>query len=86
MSLLERDADVVMTPDNIRTQQLPWIVDLGVAVVALVVAAALVLGTGIGNWVLVVVVGRRPLPGRAVRRGDPGRGPPRRRATGSGRR
>ncbi|WP_438841138.1 phosphate ABC transporter permease PstA [Actinoplanes auranticolor] len=46
-----------MTPDNIRSKKLPWAVDLGVAVVALIVAAAVVLGLGLGNWVLVVVVG-----------------------------
>ncbi|WP_438874952.1 phosphate ABC transporter permease PstA [Winogradskya consettensis] len=46
-----------MTPDNIRTKKLPLVAELGVAVVALVVAAALVLGTGIGNWVLVVFLG-----------------------------
>ncbi|WP_438874797.1 phosphate ABC transporter permease PstA [Winogradskya humida] len=46
-----------MTPDNIRTKKLPLVAELGVAVVALVVSAALVLGTGIGNWVLVVFLG-----------------------------
>jgi len=46
-----------MTPDNIRTRKLPLIVNLGVAVAAFVVSAVLVLGTGIGNWVLVVVLG-----------------------------
>jgi phosphate transport system permease protein len=45
-----------MTPDNIRTRKLPLIVNLGVAVAAIVVSAALVLGTSIGNWVLVVVL------------------------------
>jgi phosphate transport system permease protein len=58
MSLLDREiSGVVMTPDNIRTKHLPPLANLGVAVVALIVAAAVVLGTGIGNWVLVVVVG-----------------------------
>ncbi|GAA3931052.1 phosphate transport system permease protein PstA [Amorphoplanes auranticolor] len=58
MSLLEKEVPgVVMTPDNIRSKKLPWAVDLGVAVVALIVAAAVVLGLGLGNWVLVVVVG-----------------------------
>jgi phosphate transport system permease protein len=58
MSLLEREAaGVVMTPDNIRTKKLPIAVNLGVAVAALVVSAALVLGLGLGNWVLVVFVG-----------------------------
>jgi phosphate transport system permease protein len=46
-----------MTPDNIRTSKLPVVVNLGVAVAALVVSAVLVLGAGIGNWVLVVVLG-----------------------------
>ena len=49
--------DVVMTPDNIRTRKLPVVVDLVIAVAALVVSAAIVLGTGIGNWVLVLVFG-----------------------------
>jgi phosphate transport system permease protein len=58
MSLLERETDgVIMTPDNIRTKKLPIAIDLGIAVVALVIAAALVLGTGIGNWVLVIFLG-----------------------------
>jgi phosphate transport system permease protein len=58
MSLLESDLPgVAMTADNIRTKRLPVLADLGIAVGALVVAAAIVLGTGIGNWVLVVVVG-----------------------------
>ncbi len=58
MSLLERETSgVVMTPDNIRTRKLPVAIDLGIAVVALVLAAAIVLGAGIGNWVLVIVVG-----------------------------
>ncbi|MFI7541367.1 phosphate ABC transporter permease PstA [Actinoplanes sp. NPDC049599] len=46
-----------MTPDHIRSKKLPWVIDVGIAVVALVMAAAIVLGLGIGNWVLVVVVG-----------------------------
>jgi phosphate transport system permease protein len=45
-----------MTPDNIRTRKLPVVVNLGVLVAAIVVSAVLVLGTGIGNWVLVVVL------------------------------
>ena len=57
MSLLESEAaGVVMTPDHIRGRKLPAMVNLGVAVAALLVSAALVLGTGIGNWVLVVVL------------------------------
>jgi phosphate transport system permease protein len=46
-----------MTPDNIRARKLPWVIDLGIAVAALIVAAVVVFGLGIGNWVLVVVVG-----------------------------
>ncbi|MFC7535456.1 phosphate ABC transporter permease PstA [Actinoplanes sp. GCM10030250] len=58
MSLLERElSGVVMTPDNIRTRKLPLVTNLIVAVVAFAVAAVLVLGTGVGNWVLVIVVG-----------------------------
>ncbi|MCM4077282.1 phosphate ABC transporter permease PstA [Paractinoplanes hotanensis] len=58
MSLLEREASgVAMTPDNIRSKRLPVIVNLGIAVAALVVSAAVVLGLGIGNWVLVIVLG-----------------------------
>jgi phosphate transport system permease protein len=49
-------SDVVMTPDNIRTKKLPLAVNLGVAVAALVVSFAIVLGTGIGSWVLAVVL------------------------------
>src|ERR1041384_6044073 len=58
MSLLEKEVPgVVMTPDNIRSKKLPWVVDLGIAVAALVVAATVVLGLDLGNWVLVIVVG-----------------------------
>ncbi|MGW4945300.1 phosphate ABC transporter permease PstA, partial [Actinoplanes sp. NPDC004185] len=58
MSLLEREVPgVVMTPDNIRSKKLPLVVDLGIAVAALLVSAAVVLGLGLGNWVLVVVLG-----------------------------
>jgi phosphate transport system permease protein len=57
MSLLEREASgVVMTPDNIRTKQLPLVVNLGVAAAAIVLSAAVVYGFGIGNWVLVAVL------------------------------
>jgi phosphate transport system permease protein len=48
---------VVMTADNIRAKKLPILADLAIAVIALVVSAAVVLGTGIGNWVLVIVIG-----------------------------
>jgi phosphate transport system permease protein len=58
MSLLEQQSPgVVMTPDNIRTRKLPVVTNVLVAVAAFVVAAAVVLGLGIGNWVLVVVFG-----------------------------
>ena len=58
MSLLEKEVPgVVMTPDNIRSKKLPLVVDLGIAVVALLVSAAVVLGLGLGNWVLVIVLG-----------------------------
>nr|WP_127498515.1 phosphate ABC transporter permease PstA [Actinoplanes solisilvae] len=58
MSLLEREsAGVVMTPDNIRSKRLSVVVNFGIAVAALLLSAAIVLGTGIGNWVLVVVLG-----------------------------
>jgi phosphate transport system permease protein len=58
MSLLEQQSPgVVMTPDNIRTKKLPVVTNILVAVAAFVVAAVVVLGLGIGNWVLVVVVG-----------------------------
>jgi phosphate transport system permease protein len=57
MSLVERELEgVVMTPDNIRTQKLPLVVNLGVAAASVVVSGALVLGLGIGNWVLVIVL------------------------------
>ncbi|MGK5679498.1 phosphate ABC transporter permease PstA [Actinoplanes sp. URMC 104] len=58
MTLLDREAaGVVMTPDNIRSKRLPVAANIGIAVAGLVVAAAVVLGFGIGNWVLVVVLG-----------------------------
>ncbi|HET6484002.1 MAG TPA: phosphate ABC transporter permease PstA [Actinoplanes sp.] len=58
MSLLEREsAGVVMTPDNIRTKHMPLLVNLGIALAALAVAAAVVFGASIGNWVLVVALG-----------------------------
>ncbi len=57
MSLLERTGSGVgMTPDNIRSRRLPILVNVAVAVLAVVVSAALVLPTGIGNWVLVIVL------------------------------
>jgi len=58
MSLLEREEPgVVMTPHNLRGRKLHWMAEVGVALGALIVAAALVLGTGVGNWVLVLFVG-----------------------------
>jgi phosphate transport system permease protein len=58
MSLLEQETPgVVMTPDNIRTKTLPLIMNFGVAVAALALAAAIVFGTGIGNWVLALFLG-----------------------------
>ncbi|MBO3740572.1 phosphate ABC transporter permease PstA [Actinoplanes sp. NEAU-H7] len=58
MSILERQVPgVVMTPDNIRSRKLPVVTNVLVAVAAFAVAAVVVLGTGIGNWVLAVVVG-----------------------------
>jgi phosphate transport system permease protein len=58
MTTLDSQApDVVMTPDHIRTKTLPVVADLAIAVAALLVSAAVVLGFGIGNWVLIVVLG-----------------------------
>jgi phosphate transport system permease protein len=58
MSVIEnQEPGVVMTPDHIRSKTLPVIADIGIAVGALVVSAAVVLGFGIGNWVLIVVLG-----------------------------
>jgi phosphate transport system permease protein len=58
MSLLEKqEPGVVMTPDNLRSKKLHWMADVAIAVVALIVSAVLVLSTGIGNWVLVLVIG-----------------------------
>ncbi|SDT75697.1 phosphate ABC transporter membrane protein 2, PhoT family [Actinoplanes derwentensis] len=58
MSLVEKQAPgVVMTPDNIRSKKLPVLTNVLVAVVAFAVAAAIVFGFGIGNWVLVIVIG-----------------------------
>ena len=55
--MLEKPTETVgMTPDGIRAKRLPVTAVLGIAVVAAVLAAAVVLPTGIGNWVLVVVV------------------------------
>ncbi|MFF5295562.1 phosphate ABC transporter permease PstA [Paractinoplanes globisporus] len=48
---------VGMTPGNIRSKKLPLAMNLAVAVVAFGLAAAIVYGFGIGNWVLVVVLG-----------------------------
>jgi len=57
MSVMEKaPAGVGMTPDNIRARKLPIVVNIGVAVLAILLSAAVVLGAGIGNWVLVIVV------------------------------
>jgi phosphate transport system permease protein len=58
MSLLERETEgVIMTPQHIRTRRLPLAMNIGLAVAALLIAAALVYGLSIGNWVLVAVLG-----------------------------
>jgi phosphate transport system permease protein len=58
MSLLERESsDVVMTPDNIRSQKLHPGLNVGLAVAGLVVGMAVAYGFGIGNYVLGVVLG-----------------------------
>lgn len=59
MSMMTKSdlAGVVMTPDNIRSKKLPLAFNLGIAVVAFALAAAIVYGFGIGSWVLVVVLG-----------------------------
>ena len=56
MSLLERE-QVAMTPDNIRSRKLPLIANVVIAVAAVALAAVIVYGAGIGNWVLVAVLG-----------------------------
>ncbi|PRY28783.1 phosphate ABC transporter permease PstA [Pseudosporangium ferrugineum] len=58
MSLLERESPgVVMTPDHLRARKLPVVADLGIAVLALLLSAAVVYGLGLGNWVLVIAFG-----------------------------
>jgi phosphate transport system permease protein len=47
---------VAMAPEGIRAKKLPIATILGIAVLALVLGAAIVFSTGIGGWVLVVVV------------------------------
>jgi phosphate transport system permease protein len=47
---------VAMTPDGIRSRKLPLVTILGIAVLSVVLSTALVLGTDIGGWVLIVVV------------------------------
>jgi phosphate transport system permease protein len=49
--------EVVMTPANVRGRKLPWFGDLAIAVAAFAIAAVIVYTAGIGNWVLVVVIG-----------------------------
>jgi phosphate transport system permease protein len=46
-----------MTPANVRGRKLPWFGDLAIAVAAFAIAAVIVYTAGIGNWVLVVVIG-----------------------------
>jgi phosphate transport system permease protein len=48
--------EVAMKPEGIRTRRLSLGSVLGVAAAAIVLSAVLVFGTGIGNWVLVVVL------------------------------
>jgi phosphate transport system permease protein len=55
MSVLERD-NVAMTPDHLRGRRLPSTAAPMIAAAAIGISAALVLGTGIGNWVLVAVL------------------------------
>jgi phosphate transport system permease protein len=57
MSIDAELQEVVMTPANVRGRRLPWFGDLAIAVVALAIAAVIVYSAGIGNWVLVVVIG-----------------------------
>jgi phosphate transport system permease protein len=45
-----------MLPDGIRAKKLPIITVPGIAALAVVLSAVAVLGTGTGNWVLVMVV------------------------------
>ncbi|MEV6492435.1 phosphate ABC transporter permease PstA [Actinoplanes sp. NPDC051633] len=57
MSLLKDEIqDVVMTPDNLRGRKLSPVINAVIAVAAIAVSAALVLGTDIGGWVLVLVL------------------------------
>jgi phosphate transport system permease protein len=51
------ETPVAMTPDGIRSRRLSPVAVLGIAALALVLAGALVFGTGIGSWVLVLVIG-----------------------------
>jgi phosphate transport system permease protein len=55
MSVLERD-NVAMTPDHLRGRRLPSTAAPMIAAGAIGISATLVLGTGIGNWVLVAVL------------------------------
>jgi len=59
MSMMTKSdlSGVVMTPDNIRSKNLRPAVNLGIAVLAFGLSAAIVYGFGIGNGVLVVVLG-----------------------------
>jgi phosphate transport system permease protein len=51
------ETPVAMTPDGIRSRRLSPVAVLGIAALILVLAGALVFGTGIGSWVLVLVIG-----------------------------
>jgi phosphate transport system permease protein len=55
MSVLERD-NVAMTPDHLRRRRLPSTAAPMIAAGAIGISAGLVLGAGIGSWVLVAVV------------------------------
>ena len=55
MSVLERET-VAMTPDHLRGRRLPKVISPVIAAGATAASAAIVLGTGIGNWVLVAVL------------------------------
>ena len=57
MSLLQKElSGVVMTPSGLRSKRLPVVVNLVIAVAAILVSAALVLGLDIGGWPLVAVI------------------------------
>src|SRR5262245_9689703 len=49
-------SNYAMTPSGLRTKSLPLAINLLIAVAAIVVSAAVVLGTGFGGYVLVAVI------------------------------